>query len=144
MRSARRSRDPVGSSRGHVVGIVIELVLWFYILFLLARLRRGLGADVRALVGSPRGAVLVLLELIYSVDRPADPAVPAASSRRCGWAAMSLDLSVMFVLLICYVLHRGQPAEPLLTGLDADTGRQGARSNGRCRVALERQRAMTE
>ncbi len=85
-----------------VVGVVIELVLWFYILFLLARIVAD-WVQMFARSWGPRGPVLVLLEVVYSVTDP-----PIKLFRRfvppLRLGGVAIDLSVIFVLLICYVL----------------------------------------
>jgi YggT family protein len=84
------------------VGIVIELFLWFYILFVLARLVAD-WVQMFARSWAPRGPVLVLMEVIYTATDP-----PIRLFRRfippLRLGGASLDLSVIFVLLICYVL----------------------------------------
>jgi YggT family protein len=84
------------------VGIVIELFLWFYILFVLARLVAD-WVQMFARSWAPRGPVLVLMEIIYTATDP-----PIRLFRRfippLRLGGASLDLSVIFVLLICYVL----------------------------------------
>ena len=51
------------------VGIVIELLLWFYILFVLARLVAD-WTQMFARSWAPRGPVLVLMEVIYTATDP--------------------------------------------------------------------------
>ena len=84
------------------VGIVIELFLWFYILFVLACLVAD-WVQMFARSWAPRGPVLVLMEVIYTATDP-----PIRLFRRfippLRLGGASLDLSVIFVLLICYVL----------------------------------------
>ncbi len=86
-----------------VAGIIIELVLWLYILLILSRLVAD-WVQMFARSWSPRGPVLVLLELIYSATDP-----PIRLFRRfvppLRFGGMSLDLSIIFVLLICYVFQ---------------------------------------
>jgi YggT family protein len=85
-----------------VVGGIIELVVWFYIVLLLARLVVD-WVQMFAHSWSPRGAVLVGLELVYSLTDP-----PLKLLRRLipplRIGGMALDLSILLVLLICYVL----------------------------------------
>lgn len=84
------------------VGVVIELVLWFYILLLLARIVAD-WVQMFARSWQPSSYLLVLLELIYSAtDPPIRLFRRFVPPLRLGGAA--LDLSVLFVLLICYVL----------------------------------------
>ena len=79
------------------VGIVIELFLWFYILFVLARLVAD-WVQMFARSWAPRGPVLVLMEIIYTATDP-----PIRLFRRfippLRLGGASLDLSVIFVLL---------------------------------------------
>ena len=86
-----------------VVGVIIELVLWFFILFLLARLVADY-VQMFARSWEPRGFILVMLELLYSVTDP-----PIKLFRRLvppiRIGGMSLDLSILIVLLLCYVLQ---------------------------------------
>jgi YggT family protein len=85
-----------------VVGSIIELVVWLYIVLLLARLVAD-WVQMFAQSWSPRGPVLVGLELVYSVTDP-----PLKLIRRLipplRIGGMALDLSILLVLLICYVL----------------------------------------
>ena len=52
-----------------VAGSIIELVLWLYIVFLLARLVAD-WVQMFAHSWSPRGPVLIGLELVYSLTDP--------------------------------------------------------------------------
>ncbi len=83
-----------------IVGIVFELVLWFYILLLLARMVAD-WVQMFARAWQPNGPVLVLLELIYSATDP-----PIRLFRRfvppLRLGGQGIDLSILFVLLICY------------------------------------------
>ena len=85
-----------------VVGFVIELVLWFYILLILARIV-GDWVQMFARSWRPQGPFLVLLEVVYSATDP-----PIKALRRVvpplRLGGISLDLSLLFVLLICYIL----------------------------------------
>jgi len=85
-----------------VVGSIIELVLWLYIVLLLARLVAD-WVQMFAHSWSPRGPVLVGLEFVYSLTAP-----PLKLLRRIipplRIGGMALDLSILLVLLICYVL----------------------------------------
>jgi YggT family protein len=84
-----------------IVGIVLELVFWFYILLLLARIVSD-WVQMFARSWQPRGAVLVLLEFVYSATDP-----PIRLFRRfvppIRLGGQGIDLSVLFVLLICIV-----------------------------------------
>lgn len=85
-----------------VVGGIIELVLWLYILFLLARLVAE-WVQMFARSWQPAGPVLVVLEIVYSITDP-----PLKLIRRLvpplRLGGVALDLSILLVLLICYVL----------------------------------------
>jgi YggT family protein len=85
-----------------VVGSIIELVLWLYIVLLLARLVVD-WVQMFAHAWSPRGPILVGLEVVYSLTDP-----PLKLLRRIipplRIGGMALDLSILLVLLICYVL----------------------------------------
>lgn len=85
-----------------VVGVVIELVLWFYILLIFARLVTE-WVQMFARSWQPVGPGLVALELVYSATDP-----PIRLLRRLvpplRLGGQAIDLSVLFVLLVCYVL----------------------------------------
>ena len=85
------------------VGIVFELVLWFYILLLLSRIVAD-WVQMFARSWHPSGLVLVLLEVIYSATDP-----PIRLLRRflppLRLGGQAFDLSILLVLLICYVLY---------------------------------------
>lgn len=85
-----------------VAGFIIELVLWFYILLILARIVAD-WVQMFARSWHPRGPVVVLLEVIYSTTDP-----PIKAFRRVlpplRFGGVALDLSLLLVLLICYVL----------------------------------------
>jgi YggT family protein len=85
-----------------VVGTIIELVLWLYILLLLARLVAE-WVQMFARSWQPGGIVLVILEIVYSLTDP-----PLRLIRRLvpplRLGGVALDLSILLVLLICYVL----------------------------------------
>ncbi|MGH3446588.1 MAG: YggT family protein [Nocardioidaceae bacterium] len=85
-----------------LIGSIIELVLWVYILLLLARIVTE-WVQMFAHSWTPRGPVLVLLEGIYSATDP-----PIKLFRRfvkpLRLGGVSIDLSILFVLLICYIL----------------------------------------
>ncbi len=84
------------------VGIVIELVLWFFILLVLARIVVD-WVQMFARSWHPQGPFLVLLEAIYTLTDP-----PILLLRRVlpplRIGGVAIDLSVLFVLIICYVL----------------------------------------
>lgn len=85
-----------------VLGVIFELILWFYFLLLLARIVCE-WVQVFARSWQPAGPVLVLLEFIYSLTDP-----PIKLFRRfippLRLGGQAIDLSILFVLLICYVL----------------------------------------
>ncbi|MBA2698337.1 MAG: YggT family protein [Nocardioidaceae bacterium] len=85
-----------------VVGFIIELVLWFYILLILARIVAD-WVQMFARSWHPRGPILVLLEVIYTTTDP-----PIKAFRRVlpplRFGGVAVDLSLLFVLIICYVL----------------------------------------
>jgi YggT family protein len=86
-----------------VLGVLIELILWFFILFLLARLVADY-VQMFARSWEPKGFILVLMELLYSVTDP-----PIKLLRRLippiRMGGISLDLSLLIVLLLCYILQ---------------------------------------
>ncbi len=85
------------------LGFIIELVLWFYILLILARIVID-WVQMFARSWNPRGPLLVLLEIVYTTTDP-----PIRLFRRfvppLRIGGVALDLSLLFVLLICYVLQ---------------------------------------
>lgn len=86
-----------------LVGSVIELVLWLYILLILARIVVD-WVQMFARSWSPRGFAVVALEVIYTATDPPIRLIRRyVPPLRLGGAA--LDLSVLFVLLICYVVQ---------------------------------------
>jgi len=84
------------------IGSVIELVLWLYILLILARIVVD-WVQMFARSWTPRGFSVVALEVIYTATDP-----PIRVLRRfvppLRLGGVVVDLSVLFVLLICYVL----------------------------------------
>lgn len=85
------------------IGVLIELVLWFFIMFLLARLVADY-VQMFARSWEPKGFILVIMELLYSVTDP-----PIKLLRRLvppiRMGGISLDLSLLIVLLLCYILQ---------------------------------------
>ena len=85
-----------------IVGAIVEFVLWFYILFILVRLVAE-WVQMFARSWRPSGPGLIALEVVYSATDP-----PIRTIRRLvpplRLGAAVIDLSVLFVLLICYVL----------------------------------------
>ncbi len=85
-----------------VLGSIIEVVLWVYILLLLARIVTE-WVQMFARSWQPRGPVLVVLEIVYSVTDP-----PLRLLRKIvpplRFGGVGLDLSILILLLVCYVL----------------------------------------
>jgi YggT family protein len=85
-----------------LVGSIIHLVLWIFILLLIARFIMD-WVQLFARQWTPRGPALVLLEGVYSVSDP-----PIRAVRRIlppiRLGGMALDLSPMVVLIVCYLL----------------------------------------
>jgi YggT family protein len=86
------------------VGLAVELVLYFYILFLLGRLVVDwIQAFARS--WSPRGPLLVVLEAVYTAtDPPIKLVRRVLPPLRLG--GLVLDLSFLVVLLVAYILLR--------------------------------------
>lgn len=86
----------------NTVGQVLDLVIWSFIILLLIRFVVD-WIQVFARSWTPRGPVLVLLEGVYSITDP-----PIRAFRRVfkpvRIGSVSLDLSFLAVLLICYLL----------------------------------------
>ncbi|MBA2559485.1 MAG: YggT family protein [Propionibacteriales bacterium] len=86
-----------------LVGSIIELVLWTYFLFLCTRIVAD-WVQVFARSWQPGGPTLVGLEIVYSATDP-----PIRMFRRLvpplRLGAASIDLSILFVFLICYLLR---------------------------------------
>lgn len=86
-----------------VVGSVIEFVLWAYLMLVLARVVAE-WVQMFARSWQPVGPTLVGLELVYTAtDPPIRLFRRVIPPLRLGNAA--LDLSILFVLLICLVLR---------------------------------------
>ena len=87
-----------------VVGVVIEYVLWFFIAFMWVRFVTE-WVQVFARSWSPRGALLVALEGVYSATDP-----PIKALRRVipplRIGNFALDLSMLLVFIGAYVLLR--------------------------------------
>ena len=84
------------------VGLVIELVLRIFLLLLFARFVVD-WVQVFARSWTPKGVVLVLLEIIYSITDP-----PIMFVRRfvppLRIGSIALDTSFIIVLISCYLL----------------------------------------
>ncbi len=86
-----------------VVGSVIEFVLWAYFMLILARVVAE-WVQMFARSWQPVGPALVGLELVYTAtDPPIKLFRRLIPPLRLGNAA--IDLSILFVLLICFVLR---------------------------------------
>ena len=87
-----------------LAGQVIEGLLWFFIALLWVRFIVD-WVQVFARSWSPRGVLLVLLEVVYSVTDP-----PIKALRRVipplRIGSVSLDLSFLIVLVAAYILLR--------------------------------------
>jgi YggT family protein len=85
-----------------IVGLVIELVLRLFLLLLFARFVVD-WVQVFARSWTPKGFVLVLLEIIYSITDP-----PIVFIRRfvppLRIGSIALDTSFIIVLISCYLL----------------------------------------
>lgn len=85
------------------VGAIIELVLFVYLLLLLARLVTDVVQSF-ARGWSPHGPLLVVLEGVYTATDP-----PIKAVRRIlpplRFGGMMIDLSFLVVLLIVYLLR---------------------------------------
>jgi YggT family protein len=88
----------------HVVGQVIEGLLWFFIALLWIRFVVD-WVQVFARSWSPRGPLLVLLEIVYSITDP-----PIKFVRRfippLRIGSVALDTSFLVVLVVVYLLQR--------------------------------------
>jgi YggT family protein len=85
-----------------IIGQVIHLILWTFIILLFIRLVVD-WIQIFARQWVPRGPVLVVLEGVYSATDP-----PIKAFRRVfkpiRIGGVALDLSFLAVLLICYLL----------------------------------------
>lgn len=86
----------------HVVGSIIEIVLWVFIALLWIRFVVD-WVQIFARSWVPRGPVLLLLEAVYSTTDP-----PIKALRRVipplRIGSISLDLSFLIVMIAAYVL----------------------------------------
>jgi YggT family protein len=86
----------------HVVGSVIEIVLWVFIALLWIRFVVD-WVQIFARAWVPRGVMLVLLEAVYSTTDP-----PIKALRRVipplRIGSLALDLSFLIVMIAAYVL----------------------------------------
>jgi YggT family protein len=85
----------------HAVGYVIEIVLWFYLALLMIRLVVG-WVQMFARSWQPTSIMLVVLEGVYTATDP-----PIRAIRRVlppfRLGSVALDLSLMLVLIVCYL-----------------------------------------
>ena len=86
----------------HVVGSIIEIVLWVFIALLWIRFVVD-WVQIFARAWVPRGVMLLLLEAVYSTTDP-----PIKALRRVipplRIGSISLDLSFLIVMIAAYVL----------------------------------------
>ena len=86
-----------------LLGSIIEFALWTYLMFLWARIVAD-WVQVFARAWRPNGPTLIGLELVYSATDP-----PIRAFRRLvpplRLGSATIDLSILFVLLICYLLR---------------------------------------
>ena len=86
----------------YALGVIIHYVLWIFILLLLVRLVVD-WIQVFARQWQPRGPVLVALEGVYTAT---DPPIKAFRKvfKPIRIGGIALDLSFLFVMLLCYIL----------------------------------------
>jgi len=88
--------------RVHVIGQIIEGLLWFFLVMLWVRFVVD-WVQVFARSWSPSGPLLVVLEVVYSVTDP-----PIKALRRIipplRLGAIALDVSFLLVMILTYVL----------------------------------------
>ena len=86
----------------NVLGQIIYLILWLFLALLFVRFIVD-WVQVFARSWTPKGPVLVLLEVVYSITDP-----PIMFFRRfippLRLGNVALDLSFMIVIIICYLL----------------------------------------
>ncbi|MDQ3615909.1 MAG: YggT family protein [Actinomycetota bacterium] len=86
----------------YVVGSILDLILWIFLALLFVRFIVD-WVQVFARSWTPKGPVLVLLEVVYTVTDP-----PILFFRRfippLRLGSVALDLSFMIVIVICYLL----------------------------------------
>ena len=86
----------------HVVGQIIEGLLWFFLVLLWVRFVVD-WVQVFARSWTPSGPLLILLEVVYSVTDP-----PIKALRRIipplRLGSIALDISFLLVMIITYVL----------------------------------------
>ena len=86
----------------YVVGSILDLILWIFLALLFVRFIVD-WVQVFARSWTPKGPVLVLLEVVYSITDP-----PIMFFRRfippLRLGSVALDLSFMIVIVICYLM----------------------------------------
>jgi YggT family protein len=86
----------------HVIGQIIEGLLWFFLVLLWVRFVVD-WVQVFARSWSPSGPLLVVLEVVYSITDP-----PIKALRRLipplRLGAIALDVSFLLVMVITYLL----------------------------------------
>jgi len=86
----------------NVVGQIIDLILWLFLALLFVRFIVD-WVQVFARSWTPKGPILVLLEVVYSITDP-----PIMFFRRfippLRLGSVALDLSFMIVIIICYLM----------------------------------------
>jgi len=86
----------------HIAGQIIEGLLWFFIAMLWVRFVVD-WVQIFARSWVPRGPLLVLLEIVYSVtDPPINALRRVVPPLRLG--NFALDLSFIIVMIVAYVL----------------------------------------
>jgi YggT family protein len=87
-----------------IVGEIIDVALWLFIVLLIVRLVVE-WVQMFARSWQPHGPLLVVLEAVYtSTDPPLRAIRRIVPPLRLG--GVQIDLSLMILLLICYVLRR--------------------------------------
>ncbi len=86
----------------NVIGQIIGLILWLFLALLFVRFIVD-WVQVFARSWTPKGPVLVVLEIVYSITDP-----PIMFFRRfippLRLGSIALDLSFLIVMVICYLL----------------------------------------
>jgi YggT family protein len=86
----------------HTIGEILYLILWSFIALLLVRFIVD-WVQVFARSWTPKGPVLVVLEVVYTITDPPIKALrKVIPPLRLG--GIALDLSFLLVMVICYLL----------------------------------------
>ena len=86
----------------HTVGEILYLILWCFIALLFVRFIVD-WVQVFARSWTPKGPVLVVLEVVYTITDPPIKALrKVIPPLRLG--GIALDLSFLLVMVICYLL----------------------------------------